>query len=368
MPTRSDGLDQKVARQVLTKTLRVRPGENVLIESWSEALPWAVPYVTEARKLGAHPMLMYEDEEAFWDALESGRSAATGRVGDHEWKALAETDAYVFFFGPAQWPRYAELSDKKTAGVAAYNPEWYRRAAKARLRGARMYLGRTSASAAARWKMDLDDWRTSLQRASLASPEEMHRLGSRLAARLKSGKRAKLTHPNGTSLEWRLGNFPVQLDDALVDSADLRAGNNMATIPGGVVGQAIDHTSARGTVVGNHTVYPDSGPASGLSWTFENGHLTEYRLANGRADFEKVYSAAPKKGRDRLSFVSIGLNSKLSGCPQMEDQELGSVLLRIGGNSFVGGKNPCPFGSWLVVTGGDLSIDGRPAVRRGQIV
>lgn len=368
MSDSSDSLSAQVARQVLTKTLHVRRGENVTIESWSEALPWAIPFVNEARRLGAHPMMLYEDEEAFWVALRTGASRATGQVGDHEWSALQKTNAYVFFFGPAEWPKFDSLTDRQRAGLAAYNAEWYRRAAKARIRGARMYLGRTSASAAERWKVDLGAWREALQKASLASPQKMHQLGNRISRRLRVGKRVRITHDNGTDLEFRLGRFPLQLDDADVDAQDLRAGNNLATMPGGVVGVAIDHTSASGPVVGNHKVYPSSGTADGIRWTFRDGHLTDYSYVEGGAEFEKEYSAAPRKGRDRLSFFSIGLNPDLSSCPQLEDQEIGAVLLRIGGNSFVGGKNPCPFGSWLVLTGADVSVDDKPVVRNGQVL
>lgn len=368
MTPSAEALGQKLAHQVLSETLHVRRGENVTIEAWSEGLPWAVPFVTEARRLGARPMLLYEDEKAFWEALRSGVSRATGEVGEHEWSALDKTDAYVFFFGPAEWTRYDALSDKQTAGVAAYNAEWYRRAAKAGLRGARVYLGRTSAAAARRWEVDLARWREALLQASLSSPKRMHTLGTRVGSRLRRGKTVSVTHPNGTDLSFRLGRFPVQLDDALVDGADLRQGNNVATIPGGVVGVAIDHRSARGTALGNHVVYPNSGPASGARWTFEHGRLVGHEYARGGKAFDREFSEAPKDGRDRLSYVSIGLNPDLRGCPQMEDQELGAVMFRIGGNTFVGGKNSSPFGSWIVLTGATVTVDGKPLVKAGKIV
>ncbi len=264
------------------------------IESWSEAVPWAVPFVTEARRLGARPIMLYEDEPAFFEALESGSGRATGRVGDHEWRALAESDAYVFFFGPGNWPRLEEMPDRQTAGVAAYNADWYRRAAKAKVRGARMYLGRTSEAAARFFGVNLGTWRSQLQRATLESPEKMHRLGDRVGRRLRTGKEARLTHSNGTDLTFRLGGYPVQVDDALVDSGDLRAGNNMATIPGGVVGVATDHRSAEGTAVGNHDVYPGSGPASGVRWTFRDGQLDQDLVPDRRA---RVRQGVPGRSR-----------------------------------------------------------------------
>jgi leucyl aminopeptidase (aminopeptidase T) len=368
MPDSSPEQAEKLARNVLKNTLRVRKGENVVIETWSEALPWAKPFVAEARRLGANPLLLYEDEESFWNALGSGQSRQTGRVGSHEWAALDKTAAYVFFFGPSEWPRVDELPSKNRAGLAAYNPDWYRRAAKAKIRGARMYLGRTSQLAADRWKLDLDAWREELVRSSLVPPADLYRTGSKIGQRLRMGKRVRVRHSNGTELSFRLGRFPMQLDDALVDAADVKAGNNMAAIPGGVVGVAIDHTSAVGTILGNHTTYPDSGPVTGTRWDFSDGHLTEQSYESGGAPIEAAYRKAPRAGRDRLSYFSVGLNSEITNLPQMEDQELGAVLFQLGGNSFRGGKNASPFGAWTVLKGADVTVDDRPLLEGGRIV
>jgi aminopeptidase len=358
----------KLARTVLTKTLHVRKGENVVIETWSETLPWAKPFVTEARRLGANPLMMYEDEPAFWQAIQNGNARQTGRVGGHEWAALAKTSAYVFFFGPSEWPRFTELSAKKRDGVAAYNPEWYKRAAKAKLRGARMYLGRTSQMAADRWKLDLEAWREELLRASLVPPGDLHRLGTRVGERIRKGKQVHVSHPNGTDLTFRLGKFPIQLDDALIDDADEKAGNYMAVIPGGVVGSAIDHTSASGVVVGNHTTYPDTGPVTGSRWEFTDGHLTKQSYESGGEPIEAAYAKAPRKGRDRLAQFTVGLNPEITKLPQMEDQELGALLFGIGGNQFRGGKNSSPFGAWMVLKDADVSIDGKPLIEDGKIL
>jgi len=368
MSESSPELAAKVARNVLANTLRVRRGENVVIETWSESLPWAKPFVNEARRIGANPMMLYEDEASFWEALQSGESRHTGRVGDHEWAALAKTSAYVFFHGPSEWPRAAGLPARKKVGVAAYNPEWYRRAAKAGVRGARMFLGRTSQLAADHWKLDFHEWQEELARASLVPPVEMHRMGTRIGERLRKGRRVHVSHSNGTEVSFRLGGFPIQLDDALVDAADVKAGNNMANIPGGVVGVALDHTSADGEVVGNHTTYPESGPVTGARWSFSGGHLTGQSYGSGGDPIEAAYAKAPRKGRDRLGYLSVGLNPEITKLPMMEDQELGAVLLQIGANDFRGGKNPSPFGAWMVLKGADVTVDDRPLVQEGRLV
>jgi leucyl aminopeptidase (aminopeptidase T) len=361
-------LATQVAHNVLANTLRVRRGENVVIETWSESLPWAKPFVNEARRMGANPMLLYEDEGSFWEALRAGEGRHIGRVGDHEWAAMEKSSAYVFFHGPSEWPREDDLSPQKLKGVAAYNPEWYRRAAKAKIRGARMFLGRTSQLSADRWGLDLGSWREELLRASLVPPADLHGVGTRIAERLQKGKEVRVSHSNGTDLSFRLGRFPIQLDDALVDASDLKAGNNMASIPGGVVGVCIDHTSVQGEVVGNHTTYPQSGPVTGSRWSFSDGHLTAQSYESGGAPIQAAYAKASGAGRDRLGFISVGLNPEITKLPMMEDQELGAVLLQLGANSFRGGKIAAPPGPWSVLKGADVLVDGTPLLEGGRIV
>lgn len=357
---------ERMARVVLRDTLRVRPGENVTIETWSGSLPWAKPFVAEARRIGALPMTLYENEEIFWKTVNSGKLGSLGKVGGHEWAALGKTHAYVFFFGPGESSRFDELPERVRSRVEAYNPEWYRRAARAKLRGVRMYLGRTSARAADVFRVSLDRWREELVRATLVPPASMSRAGKKIGQRLLRGKTVHLSHPNGTDLTLRLRHYPLQLDDGLVDAEDLRAGNNLTWMPSGVVGVGVDERFGEGKVVGNRTVYLSDGPAEGGEWTLREGRLRSYSYGQGAENFETPYGEAPR-GRDQPAFFSIGLNPEISMSPQMEDQELGAVSVRIGGNKFLGGRNPCPFLSWLVVRGADVSIDGRLVVRGGKL-
>jgi leucyl aminopeptidase (aminopeptidase T) len=359
-------LGRKVAHVVLRDSLRVRPGENVIVESWSESMPLAKSFVTEARQLGAHPLTLFEDEPEYWSAVDRLKPASFGTLGSHEWAALAKTHAYVFFFGPAEWPRLDNLPPRTRSRLTAYNMEWYRRAARAKLRGARMWIGRTSLSAAARFGVDLDQWRDELLRATLVPPAELHRRGMKVGTRLRQGKKLTVSHGNGTQLELRLKHYPVQLDDGLVDAADVKAGNNVAVIPGGVVGAAVDESYAEGTFISDRVANLADGPVEGGQWTFRDGRLTSYSYGKGAEHFESPYQRAPK-GRDRPAMISVGLNPAISLSPQMEDQELGTVMVRVGGNGFLGGKNRINFGSWLVLRGADLSIDGRPVVTAGKL-
>ncbi|MGA8302291.1 MAG: hypothetical protein WA691_06330 [Thermoplasmata archaeon] len=55
----------KLARSVLQRNLKVRKGEHVTIEAWTHTLPWAVAFARETRRLGAFPLITYDDEDAY---------------------------------------------------------------------------------------------------------------------------------------------------------------------------------------------------------------------------------------------------------------------------------------------------------------
>ena len=61
--------EEALARVVLDWYLAVRPGDVVTVETWNHALAWARPFVVEARRRGAEPSLVLEDEEAFFRSV-----------------------------------------------------------------------------------------------------------------------------------------------------------------------------------------------------------------------------------------------------------------------------------------------------------
>src|SRR5579863_10382040 len=102
----------RLARAVLAENLKVKKGESVLIESWTHSLPYARAFVREARRLGARPTVFYEDEAAWWDAVEGGRTKVLSRMSDAERAAVKNADVFIYFWGPEDRPRTTGLPDK----------------------------------------------------------------------------------------------------------------------------------------------------------------------------------------------------------------------------------------------------------------
>jgi leucyl aminopeptidase (aminopeptidase T) len=357
----------EIARQVLTKTLRLRRGESVIVESWTHMLPWARAFVLEARRMGVRPMVLYEDEETYWSSVESAKASDIGHMSDPELAALAKTQAYVFLWGPEDRPRFNALPSEQRQALQAYGDRWYEVAEKARLRGCRMELGRATASMARFYGVSWEGWQEELRQASLVDPKSLARDGARVAKALAKRGTVRISHANGTDLELQLvGRKPV-VDDGIVDEQDVRSGNNLTSIPAGAVYVAVDEKHARGRFVANRSSFLSKGVVSGGRWSFDEDRLKEFEYGEGAAVFQEPFEAAGA-GRDQPGLISIGLNPKIRLSPGMEDLERGAVLLAIGSNTVYGGKTRIPFQSWLVLAGAHVEINGKVVAADGEIL
>jgi leucyl aminopeptidase (aminopeptidase T) len=365
-----DASPAALARSMLSGALRLRRGENLVVETWTHCLPYATACVVEARRIGAHPMLLLEDEEAYWESVEQqpGHGRWT-QPGAHEWATLAKADAYVFFPGPADRPRFRALPAEWRGELVGYNSEWYRRARAARIRGVRSMLGFASDALAARWGVSGPEWRRSLVLGAV-EPDlpALSKTSKSIASKLQKGTSLRINAPNGTDIRLTLRHRRPVVDDGVVTADDVAAGRNMTVSPPGVVGVAVDERTAEGVAIANRPSYLPIGKVEGGEWEIVHGRLTQSRATDGQREFDQAFQAAPK-GRDVVSIFSLGINPKLGpGVPQVEDQEAGAVALGIGGNTEYGGTNHCPFVAWIVIGEATVAVDGKPVCDRGQLL
>lgn len=355
----------KLARSVLTNNLRVKSGERVIIEAWTHTLPWAVAFAREARRLGAQTLVPYEDEAAYWDAVRDGEETVLGKPAAHEWAALGKTDVYIHMWGPGDRVRLNALPEAQSDRLFEFNPEWYRAAAKAGVRGARMELGRPYPTLARAYGVDAAKWTDQLVRATMVPPDALAATAAPLARALRRGKRVRIRDDAGTDLTLGLAGREPRTFAGRLNPADLRRPfGSMMTVPAGAVHVALDETVADGTIVGNRTCYYDDRTATGGVFRFRRGKLTGAEFARGQDRFDADFKKGGK-GRDQPGRLSLGLNPQLHDTPQVEDQELGAVTISVGGNRGFGGTNASPLFGWIVNAGATVEVDGRALEFRG---
>ena len=366
-PTIPSAKLSQMARTVLGTTLGLKRGQTVLIEAWTNSLPYAEVFQTEARKLGLKPLVLYDSEDAYWTAVDAGQAKSIGEPPRAEWDALKAADGYVYFWGPSDRGRFDALPDKVQGQLTAYNSRWYELTAKSGLPAVRMTLALATPGEANSLGADLGAWQTELVAGGAAEPKKMKALGQRLAGKLRPGGTLRITHPNGTDLTLRIPKGRrVTVDDGIIDAADLKEKNNVGNVPAGLIVATVDEGFGDGTIVASRTARFARGrkTVEGLRWTFSRGRLVSRAADGDRSEYEQFFAKGPV-GKDRPSLFTIGLNPALSEAPSYEDQALGIVSVYVGGNAFYGGKSKSPFQAYLMLQGADVTLNGKPLLRAG---
>jgi leucyl aminopeptidase (aminopeptidase T) len=370
MPESPSKLQRDVARNIVTKYLRVRAGENVIIESWNHTMPLARAMLDEFRRVGGKVLFVYNDEGSWWHAIERKQTQLLGASSAPEWAALKAADVYVNFWGPGDGDRVEKLPDDPGNEAFAWNWPWYAVARKTGLRGVRMTSGFVTEGRARRWGLDLPKWEDKSLRASLVDPEVLAKSAARLRKSLSRGKKVRITHANGTDVEVGLAGVATRLTDGRphpYHKGDPAAGM-LQQVPAGTLDVALDSKTAEGTFYANRRTNIWWNVHTGGRIEFAGGKLTSCSFEEGAAEFDRQYKDATA-GKDRASTLKFGLNPAVKDdVPHLETIEGGSVSLQIGGNRGLNGSNKSNFFTWFSLAGAEIAIDGTPVVRSGKVL
>jgi leucyl aminopeptidase (aminopeptidase T) len=367
-------LERAAARNLVKNYLHVKPDENVIVEAWDHTLSLSSAMVDEVRRVGGSAFLAYENDDAWWRAVERKQAKRLGRLSDSEWAAIAAADVYVQFWGPADSARLEKLGEKNLDEWGdGWFGRWYKLARSTGLRGGRMAMGWVTDSRARQWGVSKQRWMKALLEACLAHPDEVAKTGNRLARALSGTKKVRITHSNGTDLEVALAGVPPRVYDGYPHPNDKAYSefDMMANFPDGRLRIALDAKTAEGRIVSNRGSYDEVwfpwARYSRGEFEFSDGKLTSFSFEESEAKFTKNY-ARGKPGRDRTGSLVIGLNPKLKNVPYLEDMERGSVQLTVGGNTYSGGSNPSDFRGSVRLAGSEICVDGTPVIRAGKIL
>jgi leucyl aminopeptidase (aminopeptidase T) len=223
-----NSLRTKVAKKVLQKTLSVKKGETVTVESWNNGLEFARILLAEARAMGTTAVLVLEDEGAYIEGVKRSPKNTLGKMGGNEYGMLKGTDAYVFIPGPLLAAYQTKINPRLMSDSTRYNSSWYDAAKKAKLKGARLtfgYIGEEMARIMGRTVQQVAERQLS---AALVNFEGISSRARRLSSGLTDGSKVSV-RAGGARLEFILKG-ETTIEDGVVSPQDMRAGNNMTYV------------------------------------------------------------------------------------------------------------------------------------------
>ncbi len=354
-----------LARVTLGDYLGLRAGEPLTIETWSQGLPWARALLVEARRRGCEPVLAVEDEEGFFRSLAAGPGvprapAALARLGG----------TYAYLPGPEAFPRLFGLrpTDLRPA-LDRHGGPWLAAARASGLRAARLSVAGVTATAAARFGVNLDAWRSEVVDASLVASRRLRGEAVRLARGLARARTAVITHPNGTRCEVRVRGDRWSEETGRPGVPAHRRDTVWTALPTGRLILPVAPGTATGVWEANRSSYDryaDEPVETGGRFELRAGRLTAATFDRGGEGFAATFSKARRTPR-AISGLSIGLNPRIARAPEAGDLARGAVGLRIEvatGPGGVAGPRPAHV---ALLTGADVEVDGRPWIVGGRL-
>ena len=202
-----------------------------------------------------------------------------------------------------------------------------------------------------------------LARVMSADMEGLRRKGEAVAKALTDGTEAHLSCPNGSDL--RLG---LEGRAGLPDAGDLQERGAFGNLPCGEGYVSPLEGAAEGTLVVDGTISGMGRVEDPVTLTVAGGHLTEATGDIGKRLLELLRGAGPDG--TNVAELGIGTNEKaiLTGNLLEDEKVLGTAHVAFGANASMGGAVQVPIHIDCVVTKPDVTVDGEPLVRAGELL
>lgn len=340
---------REVASNVLRRSLRLKRGETLTVETWTTGLHFAKEVVLQAKKLGAFPIVTYEDEKSYVRGVRLTPKSALGRMGRHELSLLAGSDAYVFIPGPPISSYYPKITRKEWIDSTGYNASWYAAAKKHKLRGARLTFGYVGNDLARLLGKSRDEIVWHQLNAATVDLAKISIRARELAGLLRGGHDARLL-TEGCELKLRLMG-EVEIQDGITDEKDIAEGNNICYVPPGYVGKGVKAASADGSLRASPSL-TRHGMVEDVEIRFSRGKFAGWSSKSSTPVLKSLEEVLPASARSP-NYIMIGLN------PLMK--------FGYGQDRFPAGSITVSMGIGVTVRKGTLYIDGKVFVKEGRL-
>ncbi|OGO79507.1 MAG: aminopeptidase [Clostridiales bacterium GWB2_37_7] len=110
----------KLAKNILTYSVKLQPGENVLIELNDDGEELAAELIKEAYKLGGNPFLSVKKRALTRQLLMNCNEEQMANIAEFEKKRMNEMQAYIALAGPMNTSVYSDVPADKMAIYQKY--------------------------------------------------------------------------------------------------------------------------------------------------------------------------------------------------------------------------------------------------------
>lgn len=352
-----------VAETIVTKCMRVQPGETILITGGLNSFELLEDIVVCIAKQKAFSVLMPSS-----DRLQK--------------RLLMESDKEFLKTPPRPILEMADFIDGRIGIDVLKDPRALLDVPEQRI-GARRQstrliydkllkrqvrwtgMGYPTRERAEMFGIDYETFHDMFWNAVTTDYEKMYAQGERLAEALKGTKTVHIT-TDKTDLEFSVEGRPVLIDDGIISEEDVQIGDVGNNLPAGEVFCAPVEPSANGEAYFDAAFYRGQ-KITGIHAVFEKGKLVRVSCEENEELFKEVIANA-HGNKDIIGEFGIGINPEVTrptGYVITDEKIIGSIHIALGENRGFGGQNESSLHWDLVMMHPTVKADGRVIMEDG---
>jgi len=356
--------NERFARQVVVKSMRIAEGETVFIYTICDALDLAEAIALECDLVGAKPLVATYSDEYMGKSLTKPSERFVESTPKHWLKAIEATDAYIGIGRPAlaevpvprigAWRRarkpISDAMDKKSV-------RW-------------VGIGYPTPGRARESEVTLTKFKNATLSALDIDYEELANRGRHIVEAVSNSTNVHITSDRGTDIKFQMKGRKWIIDDGIISKEDIEVGDVGLNLPCGEVFVCPIETSANGTAFFDVPTNYWGHKISGLKLKFKEGKIVNFDAEHGKRDFKAVMDSATGD-KDRIAEFAIGLNPKAQFINDIlvDEKVLGTIHIAIGDNKgpSYGGKNNSSIHWDLIMTYPTVTVDGKTIMKNGKL-
>jgi len=356
--------NERFARQVVNKAMRITEGESVFIVAVREALDLAEAIALECDSVGAKPMVVTRSDEYMKKALTKPSERFVESTPKHWLKAIGATDAYIGIGRPA-------LAEVPVSRIGAWGRGRKPINDAMDKTGVRWVgIGYPTPKRAKESGVTLTKFKNAILSALDIDYEELAKRGRSIVEAVSGTTNVRVTSDQGTDIEFQVRGRKWIIDDGIISREDIEIGDVGLNLPCGEVFVCPIETSADGTAFFDVSTDYYGHKISGLRLEFKQGKIVNFDAEYGKRDFKEVLDSATGD-KDRIAEFAIGLNPKAQFIHDIlvDEKVLGTIHIAIGDNKgpAYGGKNNSSIHWDLIMTRPTVTVDRKTIMKDGKL-
>ena len=360
---------QKIARNIIRKSMFVKEKEVVRISTGSNAIRLAEHLAYEASVIGAHPTISYCSDELSLRIYNGTKLKYLKRIPKLSKILARKIDVEINIEDSNPFVEVKLPQDKVQARMRAFKPIRKirdRRVVKKTIKS--VLLGYPTKETAKSLGISFTNLNKIFWKCLSTDPYKMYAFNKKIIAKLRNANKIHITGKR-TDIELSVKDREPINDCGLWTKDKL----GYLNLPAGEVFYAPVETSANGEIYFDLPCMWHFGKqVRGVWFRFKNGKVVDYSFEMGLKNFEDVMKNATGD-KYRIAELGIGTNPNAKptgGMTIVDEKILGTIHMAIGWNKGYGGRNDSTvhWDFFKDMKTGKMYVDGKPFMIKGKFV